>query len=522
MVDEIRTIPPKLTKTEWNALLDHSLVKSANYIIFYNSTAGLYEAINGTTGKVDYSGTDATTVIQNAINNTTKGKILLKSGVYVLSSPLLINKNNIHITGESIGGDIFFTNDATYHGFSNKIGTVLIANGIDAIHIGENAFVFGVTIENLGINGINSDGTLNDTDYSAGAGIRVYRADTIQFRNVEVQRKEKAFWLEPPTPFAYDKVIDVVTIENIYLCYNVYGLYTRGWVTEVRIKNIFGYVNQKSLINATPQYDWECLNIFSNADSWNTTSNDTTNACIFISTYRNVTFEHASITGRKGATNCPVPLIYIGLNDDGTSGTHGYVVLRDLYLVETQTDAIQVTGSGGELRIYEIEAGIRSYYAGAPTPNVTGCIVKILDGSTNISVYVDGGWVSSGQVKCDWFYGSGALGKNIIVKNVKNYNPFGKQASTVPGFSANAAGVVAYDAGDLTSTPSASTNYTIYNLDMIITSTGGTGVSITIYDPNGNAVASGLASLTAMYLPIGYKINFGAFSVAPTVTVCGV
>jgi hypothetical protein len=525
MVDEIRTIPPKLTKTEWNALLDHSLVKSANYIIFYNSTAGLYEALNGTTGKVDYNGTDATTVIQNAINNTTKGKILLKNGVYVLSNPLLIDKSNIHLTGESTGGDLFFTNDPTYHGFSNKIGTVLVANGIDAIHIGENNFVFGVTVENLGINGINSDNTAADNVYTVGAGIRVYKADTIQFKNIQVQRKEKGFWLEPPTPFAYDKVIDIVTMENIYLCFNIYGIYANEWVTSVKMKNIFGYINQKGLIHAYANYDWTLHNIFSNADSWNTPSNDTTNACVYISTYRNVIFENVSIAGEYGTTACPVPLIYLDLNDTGGTATHAYVILNNLYLAETQTDAIQIGGTGGEVRIHEIQAGIRSYYAAVSTPNVAGSIVLIKNTASNMGVYVNGGWVASGQAKYNWFYGLGALGKNIIVKNVKGYNPYGKQTTGTPGipaFSANAAGIVAYDAGDLSTTPSASTNYTIYNLDMIITSTGGTGVNITIYDPNGNTVASGLTSLTAMYLPVGYKINFGAFTVAPTVTICGV
>jgi len=58
-------------------------------------------------------------------------------------------------------------------------------------------------------------------------------------------------------------------------------------------------------------------------------------------------------------------------------------------------------------------------------------------------------------------------------------------------------------------------------VDIIITSTGGVDVSITIKDPAGNVIASGLTSLTAMFLPIGYKINFGAFTTAPTVNVFG-
>jgi len=73
-----------------------------------------------------------------------------------------------------------------------------------------------------------------------------------------------------------------------------------------------------------------------------------------------------------------------------------------------------------------------------------------------------------------------------------------------------------------TSTVVASTNYLIEGCDIIITSTGGTGVSITLKDNANNTVASGLATLSAVSLPMGYKVNFGAFSGAPTVTVFGI
>jgi len=69
--------------------------------------------------------------------------------------------------------------------------------------------------------------------------------------------------------------------------------------------------------------------------------------------------------------------------------------------------------------------------------------------------------------------------------------------------------------------PSASTTYSVNGSDMIINATGGTGVSITIRDPYGNAVLSGASTLTAQRLPFGYTINFGPFTTAPTVTVFG-
>lgn len=111
-MSEIRTIPPKLTRNEWNALLEHSLEKEVSYIIRNNS--GTIEAINGSTGKKDYSGTDATTVIQNTVNALgSNGTILIKKGTYTINSyqyagsttqddygSIIITGNNIKIIGE--------------------------------------------------------------------------------------------------------------------------------------------------------------------------------------------------------------------------------------------------------------------------------------------------------------------------------------------------------------------------------------------------------------------------------------
>ena len=98
MTDEIRTIPPKLTKIEWNALLDHALIVPASYIIYKVDTE--YKAKNGLTGKIDYSGTDASTVIQAALDK--KGKIFIKNGVYDILTTLQISSQTA-LEGEVIG-----------------------------------------------------------------------------------------------------------------------------------------------------------------------------------------------------------------------------------------------------------------------------------------------------------------------------------------------------------------------------------------------------------------------------------
>lgn len=102
---------------------------------------------------------------------------------------------------------------------------------------------------------------------------------------------------------------------------------------------------------------------------------------------------------------------------------------------------------------------------------------------------------------------------DVIVQNNIGYNPVNKVTQFV--------GTGTFSPWGSTATVAASTDYVISGPPIMVTSTGGTGVSITIKDGAGNAVTglSALATVTGQYIPSGYKINFGAFSVAPTVTV---
>lgn len=77
---------------DWNNLLDHGLVKAASYVVRVNGST--YEAINGDTGKIAFSGADASTVIQAALNGLTSGRtwkehIVLK-GLFSLSAKISI------------------------------------------------------------------------------------------------------------------------------------------------------------------------------------------------------------------------------------------------------------------------------------------------------------------------------------------------------------------------------------------------------------------------------------------------
>lgn len=81
-------------------------IRQATYIIFgadYNKDGIMDEiyAINGQTGNIEFSGINASSVIQDAINALTNGgKIFIKAGSYKLTSKLLISKRHIAIEGE--------------------------------------------------------------------------------------------------------------------------------------------------------------------------------------------------------------------------------------------------------------------------------------------------------------------------------------------------------------------------------------------------------------------------------------
>lgn len=107
-------------------------------------------------------------------------------------------------------------------------------------------------------------------------------------------------------------------------------------------------------------------------------------------------------------------------------------------------------------------------------------------------------------------------GTGIVVRNNVGYNPVGK-ISTPFATSPSTMGPM----GNSTS-PSSNTIYKVSGVDLYFTSSGGIGVSITIEDILGNTVYSpGPGLPVPFFVPVGYQISFGLFSVAPTVVVFG-
>ena len=130
-------------------------VEEASYIVFTDGSK--YYAKNGSTGTIEYSDTDASKVIQYALDKVNArggGKVFIKSGVYVLTSSLRPGSNTI-IAGEG-SGTILKLGDGT------SIVAIYIENAsnvvIDSIAFDGNSANVGDTQNNTACLGIRSMG----------------------------------------------------------------------------------------------------------------------------------------------------------------------------------------------------------------------------------------------------------------------------------------------------------------------------------------------------------------------------
>lgn len=106
--------------------------------------------------------------------------------------------------------------------------------------------------------------------------------------------------------------------------------------------------------------------------------------------------------------------------------------------------------------------------------------------------------------------------QKVIIRNCLGFNNVKGLLANPWNISSSRVGV----AGSGTGT-NASTVYTAEGTDLFLNISGGTGVSITITDPNGSTVLSGLSTYQGI-LPVNWGINFGAYSVAPSVKTAAV
>jgi len=149
-------------------ITDSVPLKEASYII--NTDGTTIWAINGATGATDFSGADAATVIQAAVDyleslTPTGGGILIKRGSYVFTNSVNITKSNVYIRGE---------------GMRNTI--ITLGNGVNkAIFrwVAVSHYYFG------GLSDIGLDG--NAANNVAGSGIELQYISDLQFNNIIIQ-----------------------------------------------------------------------------------------------------------------------------------------------------------------------------------------------------------------------------------------------------------------------------------------------------------------------------------------------
>lgn len=98
-----------------SALGDGTPAQPASYTVFLDGST--IKARNGDDGTIDFSGTDASVVIQAVIDALTFGKVFLKAGTYDCPSNI-IGKAKVYLDGEGDEATILNFTSATGDGFS--------------------------------------------------------------------------------------------------------------------------------------------------------------------------------------------------------------------------------------------------------------------------------------------------------------------------------------------------------------------------------------------------------------------
>jgi hypothetical protein len=155
---------------------------------------------------------------------------------------------------------------------------------------------------------------------------------------------------------------------------------------------------------------------------------------------------------------------------------------------------------------------------------IAGCMFYDSRGGSAATNFINLQNTFIGAVTGNSFYGSQsdaivsgahANNKGYIASN-KGFNDTKGQLAT-PFNTAN----LKVGLGGTVAAPAASTAYVVEYTALYVNVAGGTGVSMTILDPAGITVLSGLTTFTGI-LPVGFTINFGAFTVAPSTMYVGI
>jgi hypothetical protein len=563
-------------------------------VIFIDTTdSNKIKARNGITGKIDYSGTNAGTIINDAISALTNGgKIFIKAGTYTLTAKLAPTTSNIELCGEGfasilkLGNSVndrnlqllgvtnwhihnlaFDGNRANQSSTATNCFIIQIGNASsnctvdhcyihDAMTMGLHAFsstniyfldnyvqncnANGIQIENDG-GGQNSVVSGNIVNGISDVGISCFGSIECVVSHNEI--KNCALGLSPygvNSSYAID--IEAATGRAISIINNICdsgSITVDGACSDVIIsKNQIYNVTKNSADNSGIAIAANVTNctvegnvidtiasggIFANTGSGisiinNTITNINSNSTvIYITGVNNITLRGNTIIGFGSAGSPALSLS----SSNGLACTDNFILASsnaefncdaisctssDALIANNTIDFNNTTGSVTGIAVNTNNNTVEGNIFKNPGTNVT--YIQIASGSTQTIITnnqftgTPGTTITDGGTKTHIYgnIGFNPLNKITNMLNTTN-NTIGTNGSTT--------------------TPVASTDYLVQGPDLLVTVSGGTGVSITIKDGAGNTVQSGLSTITALYLPYGYKINFGSFSSTPSILAFG-
>jgi len=207
-----------------------SMVTEASYVIFTDGST-VY-ARNGNTGEIEFSGLDASNVIQSTINQLTSGgKIFVRAGYYNLSAPIVIDKNHnaIVIEGEgfSRAEDIGTRFKPPSNDYAFKVEGTSIAYP-DCVH--------HVEFRNFGISIPTADHTIS------GSGIKLKYVHGSLLENIWMWNlKGYGLYIEQAAEGKFDQVdmrycgdasSNASTLEIVGDGYTNHLMFTRLWIGQ--------------------------------------------------------------------------------------------------------------------------------------------------------------------------------------------------------------------------------------------------------------------------------------------------
>jgi hypothetical protein len=456
-----------------------SLVQDHNYVIYEDS--GTIFAKNGTTGAVEYESVNMTYLLEELIVSMPNGgSIHIKADDYTLPSDLTIQTPGIVLTGD-VAMMRQFVSSATHP--TRLIGDI-------------NVYSENVKLQNLVVQGTLTFGTTVDLSQQAHYATVT---DCSVFGQVVVTGRAGAADAEVP--------FNIVFLAG--------EIRANSAIPLLKIVNLGAPMNHLFFYGTTfeQQGTGSCISVSGQC------ANIAFTSCLFLQpdpalTNPMIDLDDATSTNRvqmvflggqhemaDNATLLKIPAIWSGgwayISFIGFWFPHPLTIIED----DTTSGFIRHTLLFQGCTFLDTPINFNSGYSWH-YPVET----YVLFDACSFCEYVD-----VNQYGPALMYGE--------FRGCQNLNPIGLSATPfTPG-----APYMFISLKGSQASPGATYNYTIFDAPIWITSTGGVEVNITIYDARNymspTVIITGLTTLNMTYLPVGYSINFGDFSVAPDVIV---